>query len=80
MKMCLYNTSSDNVAAWCTYHKCGITVKQMRCKECLKKQCYYLKKNEQHEYWKQRERLKQKKKDRKLRLATYNNKNTTLSS
>ena len=70
MKMCLYNTPSNNVAAWCTHHKCGITVKQMRSKECLKKQCHYLKKNENHEYWQQRERLKQKKKAKRAQLAT----------
>ena len=68
-KMCLYNTQSKNVAAWCSYHHCHMTVKQMRCKECLKKQCHYLKKNEEHEYWRQREATKQKRKERKERLT-----------
>lgn len=73
MKTCLYNSNSDNVAAYCSYHRCNITVKQMRCKECLQKQCKYLKKNEEHPYWKQREVMKQKRKERKTRLTMYVN-------
>lgn len=68
MKTCLFNTQSDNVAAWCSHHRCYMTVKQMRHKECLKKQCNYLKKNEEHQYWKQRELTKQKRKMRKEQL------------
>ena len=40
MKECLFNTNSNNVAAYCRYHKCYMTVRQMRCKECLKKYKY----------------------------------------
>lgn len=68
MKTCLFNTQSDNCCAYCKLHKCGITVKQMRCKECLQKQCWYLQKNEEHQYWKQREATKQKRKARKMAL------------
>ena len=71
MKECLFNTSSNNVAAYCRYHHCGMTVKQMRCKDCLKKQCHYLVKNENHQYWKQREVTKQKRKDRKHMINEY---------
>jgi hypothetical protein len=39
-----------------------MTVKQIKCKECLKKQCWYLRKNESHEWWKQREIMKKKRK------------------
>lgn len=74
MKECLFNTHSDNVAAYCRYHRCSMTVKQMRCKECLKKQCYYLVKNEEHQYWKQREATKQKRHDRKTQINEYVNK------
>ena len=74
MKECLFNTHSDNVAAYCRYHRCSMTVKQMRCKECLKKQCYYLVKNEEHQYWKQREMTKQKRHDRKTKINEYVNK------
>lgn len=65
MKECLFNTRSDNVAAYCKYHRCGMTVKQMRCKNCLGKQCRHLVKNDEHPYWRQREVVKQRRKDRK---------------
>ena len=71
MKECLFNTHSDNVAAYCRYHKCNMTVKQMRCKNCLGKNCWYLVKNENHQYWRQREVMKQKRKDRKKMINEY---------
>ena len=73
MRECLFNTNSDNVAAYCRHHRCYMTVKQMRCKDCLKKQCHYLVKNEDHQYWKQREMTKQKRQDRKRRINEYVN-------
>ena len=65
MKACLYNTYSDNVAAYCKLHHCNMTVKQMKCKNCLSKQCWHLVKNENHDWWRQREVAKKKRKDRK---------------
>ena len=65
MKECLFNTYSDNTAAFCRLHRCSMTVKQMRCKDCLNKQCRHLVKNEEHQYWRQRELIKQKRKQRK---------------
>ena len=65
MKKCLYDTYSDNCCAYCKYHHCAMTVKQMKYKECLQKQCWHLIKNENHQYWKQREAIKQKRKQRK---------------
>ena len=70
---CLYNTHSENVVAYCKHHKCAMTVKQMRCKNCLGKQCHHLQKNENHQYWHQRELTKQKKKNRKERINNYVN-------
>ena len=66
MEMCLFNTQSENVAGYCKHHHCAMTVKQMRCKNCLQKQCHHLVKNEEHQYWRQREAMKQKRKSRKL--------------
>lgn len=60
----LNNAYARSPCAYCTYHKCSLTVKQVRQKECLKKGCWYLKKYE-HEWWKQREAVKQKKKNKK---------------
>ena len=71
MKECLFGTSSDNVAAYCKLHQCHMTVKQMRCKHCLQKECWHLVKNEEHQYWKQREAIKRKKKERKQAINSY---------
>ena len=71
MKTCLFNTYSDNVAAYCRHHRCGMTVKQVKCKNCLGKQCYYLQKNEDHPYWRQREAIKQKRQGRKQAMNAY---------
>ena len=65
MEKCLFNTQSDNVVAQCRLHHCSMTVKQMRAKDCLNKQCRHLVKNTNHVYWKQREIVKQKRKTRK---------------
>ena len=69
MQETLYHCYSDNCCAFCRLHQCGVTVKQMRKKECLQKQCHHLQKKEEHPYWDQRARMKQRRKDRKLRLA-----------
>ena len=71
MEACLFNTCSNNVAAYCKHHHCGMTVKQIKAKNCLGKQCWYLQKNESHEWWKQREITKQKRKERKERIKNY---------
>ena len=65
MKECLFGTCSNNVAAYCRLHRRNMTVKQMRCKNCLQKECWHLVKNDTHQYWHQREIAKQKRKDRK---------------
>lgn len=69
MKECLYHTYSDNVAAYCKLHGCNLTVKQIKSRECLKKQCWHLDKNENHAWWKQREITKQKRKQKKAAQA-----------
>ena len=65
MKTCLYNTKSDNVAGYCKHHHCSLTPKQIKCKNCLGKQCHYFVKNEEHDWWRQREVTKQKRRERK---------------
>ena len=69
MQKTLYNCYSDNCCGYCKLHQCSITVKQLKKKECLKKQCWYLEKNEEHDYWRQRERTKELRKESKLALA-----------
>ena len=68
MKDCLFNTQSDNIAAYCKYHHCYMTVKQIKRKNCLRKQCGHLVKNEAHPWWNQREATKKKRKERKEAL------------
>ena len=70
---CLYGTQSENIVAYCRYHKCGVTVHQMRTKNCLGKQCRDLEKNENHQYWHQREATKKRRKERKDRIDNYVN-------
>jgi len=50
-----------------------MTVKQMKAKNCLQKQCWHLAKNEEHPYWRQRDNTKQKRKNRKQAINDYVN-------
>ena len=68
MKQCLFNTQSDNVVAFCKYHNCYMTVRQMNRKECQQKQCKDFVKKEGHQYWHQQEVKKKKRKARKEKL------------
>ena len=65
----LYGGCSEKCAGYCKRHNCGMTVRQIKSRNCLGKQCYYLVKNEDHAWWAQRERTKQKRKNRKEELA-----------
>lgn len=64
----LYGTCSNNCAGYCKKHCTGLTVKQIRKKECLQKECWHLQKID-HEWWAQRERMKEKRKSRKERIC-----------
>ena len=59
----------SRACAFCRHHHCYLTVKQVRQHECLQKQCWYLQKNEHHSWWRQREVLKQKRKERRSILS-----------
>ena len=73
MQECLFNSCSDNCCAYCKFHHCSMTVKQMKAKQCLQKQCRHLVKKEDHPYWRQREATKQKRKNRKQAINEYVN-------
>lgn len=62
---CLFGTTSDNIAGYCCLHNKNMTVKQIKYKECLGKQCKYLRKNEEHDWWRQREVVKNRKKEKR---------------
>lgn len=73
MAECLFNTSSENCCGYCKYHRCSITVKQLRKKNCLQKQCRHLIKNNEHQYWRQREVTKNRRRNRKQAINDYVN-------
>lgn len=66
----LYDSKFEKqkAAGYCYYHKKHLTVKMIRAHQCLQKQCTCLKKNDSHEWWAQRARLKAKKKAKKQEL------------
>lgn len=64
MHRSLNNAYARSPCAYCKLHNCSLTVKQVRQKNCLGKGCWHLKKYD-HAWWKQREALKQKKKQNK---------------
>lgn len=69
---------SDNIThavAWCHHrmHWGNMTLKMVKKHECLKKQCPFLEKFEDHPYWKQRAIKKQKKKEKKNVLRYQSN-------
>lgn len=57
--------SRNKAVGYCYYHKAAMTVKTMKCHECLKKQCDALKKYEEHDFWRQHEQKKERRKARK---------------
>lgn len=75
MSKTLYNSYSKNCAGYCKLHNCDLTVKQIRNKQCLQKQCWHLNKNEHHMWWKQRAATKIKRQNRKMNLEKVVNGN-----
>lgn len=61
----LYNTMANSPCGHCKKKKCDLTVRQVKMKKCLGKKCWHFKKYPEHEWWKQRERAKAKKKANK---------------
>ena len=63
----LYGSSlkRSKCVGYCKYHKCGLTTKTLKNHKCLCKQCNALEKYEEHDYWRQRECMKAKRKMRK---------------
>lgn len=60
MCSCSFSNALDK-SHYCCLH-CGLlTVKEMKRKNCLGKQCRHLKRFENHEYWRQRRIAKERK-------------------
>ena len=56
--------AKSRACAYCHKHNCHLTVKTLKQHECLKKQCNHLKKHEEHDYWRQHDRMKEIRKQR----------------
>jgi hypothetical protein len=61
--------SRNKAVGYCHYHKAALTVKTMKCHDCLKKQCDAFKKYEEHDFWRQHEQRKAIRKARKQVVA-----------
>ena len=65
--------SRANAIGYCRHHSAALTVKTLKCHNCLGKQCHALKKYEEHDYWRQREQKKEMKRARKMASTSYYN-------
>lgn len=68
----LYGTSAkkEKICAYCKWHRKNMTVRQVHKKDCLRKQCKYLKKLE-HQWWIDREKKKELRQKRKEYINTF---------
>ena len=57
----------SKAVGYCKRHGTVLTVRTLKCHECLNKQCNALEKYETHDYWRQREQKKALKKAKKLK-------------
>jgi len=64
----LYGKYVKMPVAYCILHKCFLSVKQMRGKECVQKGCWHMRKQD-HPYWGLVEERKVARKARKIRLG-----------
>ena len=61
--------AKNRAVGWCSYHKTALTVKTLKCHNCLGKQCNALNKYETHDFWRQHEQKKELRKARKQAIA-----------
>lgn len=61
------NQPKGTPVGWCNHnkHRGKLSVKLMKQHKCLAKECPYFTKNEKHQYWEDRERIKKIKKAKK---------------
>ena len=59
----------DRMVGYCRYHCAALTVKTMKRHECMKKQCDAFVKCESHDFWRQHEQKKERRKARKQMIA-----------
>ena len=59
--------SKAKAVGYCWHHRAALTVRTLKCHECLNKQCNALQKYEEHDYWRQREVIKARRKANKAK-------------
>lgn len=69
MTKTIYGGKPKNPVAYCAFHHGTLTVKEMKKRGCLGKECYHLQRNEQHEYWNQRAIQKARKSGTKSEIS-----------
>lgn len=74
LEMGLYGSyiSKARMVGYCSYHKTAMTVKTMKQHGCLCKhgqQCDAFQKCEEHDFWRQHQQKKEKRKERKQMIA-----------
>ena len=52
----------ERAVGYCKRHGCYLTCNTLKKHECLGKQCHFLDKKEEHDYWRQRAQKKELKK------------------
>lgn len=62
--------SRSRAVGYCYCHKAALTAKTMKRHECLKKQCDALKKYDEHDFWRQHEQKKERRKANKHSVVT----------
>lgn len=65
-----------NPCGFCFYHKKLLTVKQLKAKRCLQKECGALYRYQTHPFWAQREKVKELRDERKREKDAYYNNHT----
>lgn len=58
--------TKNRAVGYCHYHDAALTVKTMKCHECLRKQCDALEKYNEHDFWRQHAQKKELRKKRKI--------------
>lgn len=61
--------TKNRAVGYCHFHNAALTVKTMKCHECLKKQCDAFAKYEEHDFWRQHEQKKELRKARKQMIT-----------
>lgn len=63
--------NKNRAVGYCHFHKVALTVKTMKCHECLKKQCDALTKYETHDFWRQHAQKKELRRAKRQVVSTF---------